>query len=968
MVLMVMALIFVLVSIILMITITNVFMKDAAEKNTMNFYDAESSMDEIRAGLAEVCGKAYEHARDEAKMYNMATRDFDIAYKKSYADYLYLSLADTNISAIPITVSGYSETDATSGKYKISRFFSPGTDPRLLNATANDFDSEYNGLANCLKGTAIASIAETDSEGNQIGGEVLNIDMYEPDAIGDNDLQEFPSKGEVVLKNVRVQYTDANNYVTKITTDIRLSAPPANISENAELNNILYYTLITNDALDVKNSTSATASTFEGNIFSGYNTSVFNNYKVNLKAGGDVAAGQICYFIGGGNMELAGSAMDFQNAQMWVKGIKLDGDDAVDSFSHAVPGASTFTFEPAASATPDDASTRLYMQDDLNLGKGASVTLKGQLFGFGNPEDLLSSSITASPTGTSTQHGSLAASDRYNENLPSQIMDPSDPTKKLTIRKDIENRPYEYSSAILVNGKNASLDLTGLSTMSLAGNAYVDANNANGTYSNKDIKTGESISIKPSQRAYLFPAGNLIIANPVPGSSYVEAANLIRQDYYTNRTADNKYYQGIHMGESLPLKKDASGNYVLGADGNPLIDVNNIQVEPSDFITGTLSDGSSAVDFTFTDADGYPDWAGKYIAEGYSKTFKELGVDGIRIAAYQPVAGSGSPVMYFFMHFHDDKSANSFFKEYYKNYQNLQNLSDRLSLYTSGSVGLQLPDGVDTLTNASNFYFNGNMVATNKTSITVPESFTQITNNSSEAAANAVKNQKIENSGTLYDTYYAMTTCLQTRYDMVSVDQKSRTLFENIVNEIQLQRAFSGVGVGPYTGSGAAPDKYEKKRYYVSSTGKGAILCYDPSNAEIKIDQRDLDYIRQLYVDAYSGDSDDASISLIISDNPISLSGFSEYSGLILSKGKISITGSIDIKQDAAAVIVAMNSNHPDGNDGNGYPSDTDMPRKVFWDTSAYAIGGIASNGSSDDAIVSTTLPSLVSYENWDRN
>ena len=65
----------------------------------------------------------------------------------------------------------------------------------------------------------------------------------------------------------------------------------------------------------------------------------------------------------------------------------------------------------------------------------------------------------------------------------------------------------KMGSAIMVNGSESALDLSGLSSLMLRGRAYVMAGDTRtgDTLSPSDILTGESVAIKSNQRAYLVP-------------------------------------------------------------------------------------------------------------------------------------------------------------------------------------------------------------------------------------------------------------------------------------------------------------------------------------------------------------------------------------------------------------------------------------------------------------------------------
>ncbi len=75
------------------------------------------------------------------------------------------------------------------------------------------------------------------------------------------------------------------------------------------------------------------------------------------------------------------------------------------------------------------------------------------------------------------------------------------------------------SSAILVNGRGSYLDLSGLKTLLIAGRAYVEpALDGNAA---ADIYTGEAITVKENQAAYLIPGEFLWCGvNPVPEDIY----------------------------------------------------------------------------------------------------------------------------------------------------------------------------------------------------------------------------------------------------------------------------------------------------------------------------------------------------------------------------------------------------------------------------------------------------------------
>jgi hypothetical protein len=94
------------------------------------------------------------------------------------------------------------------------------------------------------------------------------------------------------------------------------------------------------------------------------------------------------------------------------------------------------------------------------------------------------------------------------------------------------------SSAFLINCLNAKLDMTGVSSLMIAGNAYVatkvaDASGDTVEDTNTNVEMGESVSLKSDQRAYLVPSEYIAPTcsfggkNPMTESDYTAVKNEI---------------------------------------------------------------------------------------------------------------------------------------------------------------------------------------------------------------------------------------------------------------------------------------------------------------------------------------------------------------------------------------------------------------------------------------------------------
>lgn len=99
----------------------------------------------------------------------------------------------------------------------------------------------------------------------------------------------------------------------------------------------------------------------------------------------------------------------------------------------------------------------------------------------------------------------------------------------VTLRGDYYGYSYgsdssaESSSAVIINGRDSTLDMEYVQKLTIAGRAYIDTNNQG------DIQTGESLAIRNNQYAYLVPDEYMWCGtNPVPWleySSFLEEQN-----------------------------------------------------------------------------------------------------------------------------------------------------------------------------------------------------------------------------------------------------------------------------------------------------------------------------------------------------------------------------------------------------------------------------------------------------------
>lgn len=292
------------------------------------------------------------------------------------------------------------------------------------------------------------------------------------------------------LKGLEVSYVDDDGYMSIISTDFLIKIPDLNLGRPGDVPDILNYCLIANEELKVEN---AKQVQLKGSVYGGQN-GINMNHSAKLTLG----------------------RADFQNSDVYSKNAKIfvstDGEINVGESTVADNGnPASLVLEKGTENGVDlwaaginlygssgnnvncDLNGDIYLQDDLSVaGKSNYLKLAGNFCGYGNA----------------------------NDNA-----------------KD--------SSSIVINGTDTRLDFTGLNSLELAGNSFISVNNASdtdqGTINDVNIKTGNSVTSKAEQLAYLIPAEMIWIdnkgteslkMNPVPYDKYADyKARITKPDH-----------------------------------------------------------------------------------------------------------------------------------------------------------------------------------------------------------------------------------------------------------------------------------------------------------------------------------------------------------------------------------------------------------------------------------------------------
>lgn len=343
----------------------------------------------------------------------------------------------------------------------------------------------------------------------------------------------------LTLKNLFIDYTDTADYRSTINTDIVFRVPDYKFEGDSTLDELKDYISVSDDMLSVDSMANIKTS-FTGNVYSGQQDS-----GIQIASGAKVDFNSKTIISRGSLDVLTGSQVRVQGesgaGDLWLQNIRLKkyGDGGSDS------NQTTFTMNENA-----------YVANDFNIEDNSTkVTLAGKYYGY-----------------SYNKENSLSASEKANA---------------------------EYSSAILINGLNTTLDAKNLEKMILAGRAFVSQNKRTGnslTPSESDIITGESMSVKSNQLAYLVPdsfipgehnplataeltaTAEMVIRTNLLNSGnglkdYLNASEPYTANYnsagyvflflnFKDEASANQYFKDFYMGEENLAIRDEEGNLI----------------------------------------------------------------------------------------------------------------------------------------------------------------------------------------------------------------------------------------------------------------------------------------------------------------------------------------------------------------------------------------------------------------------
>lgn len=445
-VLVVFAIVGILATAALRLSVMNFQMKATDSQIKNNFYSAESVLDQVTVGLQNYVSDAYVTAYTEMM--------------EAYSQSLTSSAREAQFKAAFMT--------------------------QLKSKLADPADAAFYNAA------LISSMVDSPSASVDCGSHQL-----------------IDNGTSITLRDIKVTYTDAKDITSIIQTDINIAAPSMRSVTSTSLPDLFSYSLIANSGISIGQGSGQTV-TIAGNVYAGSDevTNRYNWNPANRTKSISIESGSTVIFSGGSYVTAEGDfyvsntskAVIDSTAQLWTKNIVADNAQ-IDLFSNT------------------------YVSDDL--------TLKGSY-----------NTKVVAGSGNSKYYG-------YGNSTTDAA----------------------ESSAIILNGRNCDLDMSGLDELVVAGYSYIgtssfDAGAANPA--NENVQMGESISVKGNQIAYLIP-GNCIGTNgdtASAASSLYSKNPMTMTEYQALKTlvdaADSSY---VFVNGSIPYTKTGKSlnDYLNGA-------------------------------------------------------------------------------------------------------------------------------------------------------------------------------------------------------------------------------------------------------------------------------------------------------------------------------------------------------------------------------------------------------------------
>ncbi len=454
-------------------------MVDLNNKN--NFYYLEKAMEDIYSGVGSRSSSALMYAYEETVQvlvyYDPATKRYKTVDEESANKMMkqkFLKNLSTNTSYLP-----------------------------------QSQDDLYNTLKSFI---TVDGVELVDPNSVPAGSPKLYMEVAVKDIVDSTGMVTGQEYDKLVIRNVTVKRTTDDGYVQSITTDIEINQPQFTVSfSNVSTDsNVLYdYALVSDMGLEFWNDeVTPQEINITGNVYAAadyynkeYNSSAdtrVNSYDASKQAEcrgitetskySGIYARATNLNITAAQVIVPGSISVIDNSNVKITGTLRQSGSYSEVWADNIVLAPSFT-RTVGKVMNNGKLTMYadaYIADDMEVNSDdAEVTLVGNYYGY-----------------------------NFSQTSESQRV----------LAQYAESKNHTNSSAIIINGDNATLDLSDLGELYVAGRSYIststirqvnvsnDNNSATTTYvsaengtttPNDDVQTGGSISVKPDQLAYM---------------------------------------------------------------------------------------------------------------------------------------------------------------------------------------------------------------------------------------------------------------------------------------------------------------------------------------------------------------------------------------------------------------------------------------------------------------------------------
>jgi hypothetical protein len=413
--------------------LSSYYVRSSERRSNTNFDSADAGMDQIRAGLQEAVSDAVGEGYDYV-LKNYSNGSPSDLFKNEYLKAIRSWSKNVN------TATGMNE----------QKLFHTAS-----GTTASGRVSDYNiDVLNSFLG-------------KKVSGASYELTSDEPGSLGSGwgRATEDPD-GNIVLKGIHLKFTN-KGYETNITSDISLAMPDTGSMSSLNDANLNEYVIVADKGLNIQ---SPSACKIDGHMYTGeVNIGTQTNGSANgslvINSGESLIVGQTKEFgpdgkangkTTTGSVNLFGR-MKYENnnsSKISEPGLTMENGSTLWAHDINVAGSS-FNMEKSD-------SSKVYVADDLDIGRNAKVKLSGSYTGFGS-EDNVSDPDAKAGSSSSILFSSTSKEDKSNLNL-----------------KDLKN-------------------------LTLAGRSFVELNKKN-TLSSNEVGMGSSITARNEQLCYLIPS------------------------------------------------------------------------------------------------------------------------------------------------------------------------------------------------------------------------------------------------------------------------------------------------------------------------------------------------------------------------------------------------------------------------------------------------------------------------------